>query len=334
MAVNIPRELIKDFVAITNDQSEKRYETVSYGTARIRDGQIFVQMDGSDILTPISRTVEVSEGDRVTVMIKNHEAVITGNITDPTGASTFNYDHTYVMDGTIATFTAHLYKGKSEVTSLYPAEQFTWYIKSEDGTSYLGSGYTIQVDTRTCGYGSEIIGKFTTVEESEALSSDGDNLQTVDGDNLTVRASGDSVRVRDLQTSTTIYPQEKIMVVGAEDEHLITVQTLWDYLDANLTKQVRFNTTAGWSVQTTLVSEPETIYVYTDHKTDSQGNKIAGVKVGDGNAYVVDLPFTDALEMEHISNTSIHISDAEREFWNNKVRCYYTGIEQLIFTTS
>lgn len=247
---------------------------------------------------------------------------------------TLIYDHTYEIANNVASFEAHLYRGSNDVKTSYDPTQFVWYLKTEDGTTYLGDGYTIQVNLNTCGYGAEVIGKFTTTDDANALSTDGDNLTDTNDVNYTVRTSGDSVRVRDLQTTTTLYPQEKIMVVGTEDEHLVTLQTLQDYLGANLNKQVKFNTTSGWNSQVTLVSESETLYVYTDHQTDSQGNAIAGIKVGDGNAYVVDLPFTDTVMMEHIADTSVHITDSERAFWNNKVSCFYTGIEQLVFTTA
>jgi len=41
------------------------------------------------------------------------------------------------------------------------------------------------------------------------------------------------------------------------------------------------------------VSEKDAIYIYTNNHTDSQGNELASAKIGDGMAYVVDLPFTD-----------------------------------------
>jgi len=53
----------------------------------------------------------------------------------------------------------------------------------------------------------------------------------------------------------------------------------------------------------------------------------------------VDLPFVafdDETFLAHINNGDIHISAAERTFWNNKVRCY-TQVnvpETLIFTTN
>lgn len=260
---------------------------------------------------------------------------------------TFIFDTTYTMNGTIASFEAHLYKGGVDVKEyvdsnddpLYPPEMFTWYLKHEDSQTqegdYIGSGYRINVNLSTCNYGAEVIAHFTTTEDSPLLNGNDDNLTDVNGNNLTGRTeSGESVRVRDLAISTNVYSTDKLMIVGSEDEHLVSVQTLQDYLNANLDKQVLFDTTAGWSAQTSLVSKTNTLYIYTDHQTDSQGNPIAGIKAGDGNAYVVDLPFTDAIATEHISDTTRHVTSSERMFWNNKVRCYYAGTENLVFTTS
>lgn len=289
------------------------------------------------------------------------QSVITG--VKEIAENTLIYDHSYeyVRDSNNkpirADFTAFLYRGGVDVKTEYtPAsEYFYWYLKKEDkdGTVVeepIGTGYYCSVDLEDCGYGAEVIGKFIMQDESEALTTDGDNLTTAEEEPLTVRATGDSVRVRDLTTTSTIFPAEKLMVVGAEDEHLITIQTLQDYLNANLDKQVLFDTTAGWSAQTTLVSKANTLYVYTDHQRDSGGNAIAGIKAGDGLAYVVDLPFTDAIATEHIADTTRHITTSERSAWNNHVsngtihvtasdkakwdsavKCYYAGTEQLVF---
>lgn len=293
-------------------------------------------------------------------------------------SNTLIYDHTYVYGDyinnkpTTATFTAFLYRGGVDVKyeldenddPKYPPSHFTWYLKKEDENGIKeipiivnpqsdppNSGYQCTVNLSDCGYGAEVIGKFTSLEDAEALTTDGDNLTTVDNDPISVRASGDSVRVRDLTTSSTIFPVDKLMVVGSEDEHLVTIETLQDYLNANLDKQVLFDTTANWDSQTTLVSEADTLYIYTDHQRDSGGHAIAGIKAGDGLAYVVDLPFTDAIATEHIANSSIHITSSERSTWNNHVsnntihvtasdkekwnsavKCYYAGTDQLVFT--
>ena len=100
------------------------------------------------------------------------------------------------------------------------------------------------------------------------------------------------------------------------------------------------NTTAGWNSQPSLISTLNTIYVYTDHHTeiDTHGNtiNIPGVKIGDGQAYLIDMPFTDMEVTQHIEDTSIHVSSAEKEFWNNKVSMYQSQAnpENLIFTTN
>lgn len=99
--------------------------------------------------------------------------------------------------------------------------------------------------------------------------------------------------------------------------------------------EVYFNTVEGWNQQNTLVGAANTIYIYTDYQQDGEGHNIAGIKVGDGNAYLIDAPFLDTIYYEHINDTDIHITAAERQFWNNKVRCYYslTDDETVVFTT-
>ena len=58
-----------------------------YGTTVISEDTTYVQIDGSDQLTPVGTTATVSNGDRVSVFIKNHEATITGNLTVPSASS-------------------------------------------------------------------------------------------------------------------------------------------------------------------------------------------------------------------------------------------------------
>lgn len=54
------------------------------GTAKEYAGDVYVQLDGSDQLTPIaSSTAGMRDGDRVTVEIANHSARVTGNASDP-----------------------------------------------------------------------------------------------------------------------------------------------------------------------------------------------------------------------------------------------------------
>ena len=99
------------------------------------------------------------------------------------------------------------------------------------------------------------------------------------------------------------------------------------------------DTTENWNKQASLISELNTVYVYVDHqaKTDEEGKEIwiPGIKIGDGKAYLIDLPFSDELMIAHINDLGIHVTPEEKEFWNNKVRTYMDIVEgeQLVFTT-
>ena len=84
-------ELISQFAKVIV-KDEPRPESITVvGTAKLYDGKIYVQIDGSNgQLTPIaSSTVGMKDGDRVTVQIKNHSATVTGNATDPSAGKSY-----------------------------------------------------------------------------------------------------------------------------------------------------------------------------------------------------------------------------------------------------
>jgi len=99
---------------------------------------------------------------------------------------------------------------------------------------------------------------------------------------------------------------------------------------------ILYATTATWNSQPQLISDRGYIYLYSDYKQNEQGQYIAGMKVGDGTSYLIDMPFTDSLLYDHASDVVIHLTQEEREFWNNKVRCYIdpNQLDNLIFTTN
>lgn len=74
----LTNDLISQFVKATKDKTETIKETIVYGTVQ-DDGTVLI--DGSSSPMQITTTVVLSPKDRVTVMIKNHEAMVTGNIT-------------------------------------------------------------------------------------------------------------------------------------------------------------------------------------------------------------------------------------------------------------
>lgn len=82
--MNIPDKLLNDFKTIVGASSQvKPKRTQAYGTIVESNGETFVKIDGSDLLTPFVSTVEVGDGDRVMITFDNHTAIITNNITTP-----------------------------------------------------------------------------------------------------------------------------------------------------------------------------------------------------------------------------------------------------------
>lgn len=81
--MSLSSELASQFAKVTNDTNRNTNGTKLHGTITMLGEVPHVKLDGTEELTPISRTVEVAEGDRVEVMIANHSATVTGNLTDP-----------------------------------------------------------------------------------------------------------------------------------------------------------------------------------------------------------------------------------------------------------
>ena len=85
--MGLSSDLISQFVKITNDTNKSKKETTAYGTVVDHNGGMYVRLDGSDLLTPMTKTVGVKDGDRVTISIKDHTATVTGNISSPSASS-------------------------------------------------------------------------------------------------------------------------------------------------------------------------------------------------------------------------------------------------------
>lgn len=98
--------------------------------------------------------------------------------------------------------------------------------------------------------------------------------------------------------------------------------------------KVLYASTATWNSKPQLISAKGYIYIYSDYRQNLQGDNIASMKVGDGTSYLIDMPFTDELLYAHVEDEVRHITAEEREFWNNKVRCYIDPLNEqhLIFT--
>lgn len=122
------------------------------------------------------------------------------------------------------------------------------------------------------------------------------------------------------------------------------VSYLWNKLKniqkTNLTYQSK--TTAEWNNTPFLESEANVLYIYSDYKikTDDYGQEyyIPGLKIGDGKAYLIDLPFVNNVDsdlenmlLDHVNNKIIHVDLVDRGFWDNKVNAQLQN-ENLILT--
>lgn len=88
------------------------------------------------------------------------------------------------------------------------------------------------------------------------------------------------------------------------------------------------DTTANWNARSTFIPLAGEVIIYTDHSQRDDGNgnviNVPGIKIGDGHAYLIDLPFMEG-------ETSVSV--AEKASWNNKVNCALDVIDQemLVF---
>ena len=80
--MELSSDLVSQFVQITKEDKQNK-ETTVYGTIVEYNGGKYVRLDGSELLTPISSTADAIDGERVLIMIKNHTAIVTGNISSP-----------------------------------------------------------------------------------------------------------------------------------------------------------------------------------------------------------------------------------------------------------
>ena len=80
---DLTRDVLKDFADIVIDNTNQNGEQTAYGTTVESDGVDYVKLDGSSLLTPITTTTDIKPGERVLVLIKNHQAIIIGNSSNP-----------------------------------------------------------------------------------------------------------------------------------------------------------------------------------------------------------------------------------------------------------
>lgn len=95
--MELEKSLVDAFVKnSSNNRKEIATSNIMYGTAIQSNGTIYVKIDGSDSIIPVTKAVDAESGDRVTVTIENHKAVLTGNITNPASLKKIKAEEGYI----------------------------------------------------------------------------------------------------------------------------------------------------------------------------------------------------------------------------------------------
>ena len=90
--MNLSNDLILEFAKALSPKEDPKKESIVYGTA-IKDGDTtYVKIDGSDRWTPVSTSAVIKSedkenGERVTLLVKDHSATIIGNTSVPAASS-------------------------------------------------------------------------------------------------------------------------------------------------------------------------------------------------------------------------------------------------------
>lgn len=147
------------------------------------------------------------------------------------------------------------------------------------------------------------------------------NMQVQDPDNLVSFGSTDNVVVRTERDYRKLLNKPQINSVVLDEN--VSLESLG-------LRGIYYDTTAAWNMMPDMIAKEGYIYVYKDYQTitDELGNVtyIPGIRIGDGKAYLKDLPFlSEAVATalhDHINDTTVHVTALEKAFWNNKVTSY------------
>lgn len=113
--------------------------------------------------------------------------------------------------------------------------------------------------------------------------------------------------------------------------------------------QLKRDTTANWNAARGFIPLQGEIIIYLDGRSKVENGETIyypTIKIGDGKAYVQDLPFVEEdtrnMVIDHINDHIAHVTQSNRTFWDNKVNIddLYEMVngeldgETLVFTRS
>lgn len=199
--MKLPNELLSQFAKATRVKKTKTEQTF-YGTIVEQDGKTYVRLDGSNALTPAYTTVKMINGERVTVMIKNHTAIVTGNISTPAARSDDVETINRNWDAAAKTATDYIHKNEDgsvvfkdstsedDTDLMIDVKTLRFYIKSITSLykPYYEHGDSIDIEWHGSGYvvGSNVF--FSIPLAKPVIGSPRAVVNSVNG--LTIRQNG------------------------------------------------------------------------------------------------------------------------------------------------
>lgn len=199
--ISLSRQLASKFAKVAKNEKQTNKEVTVYGTIKERDGSKYVLLDGAEILTPVTTTVEFRDGDRVSVLLKNHTATVTGNISSPSRNTSVSELEATVKDQAVVIDNNQVYRGTTAPKNPIPGttlwidfsvdppllKQYTTDKKWEAvGTDKVQTSYIAirnnRIDIRT--------GGTLVIDTGASVSIKSGGTFTVEAENLTINEEG------------------------------------------------------------------------------------------------------------------------------------------------
>lgn len=325
----LSNELISQFAKMSKGNKRENKETTVYGTIVKINETKYVKIDGSDRLTPISSTTDALDGERVTVLIKDHAAIVNGNISSPAARTGTVDDVNYNISDTNARLL--------DTTALY-------YKVNYDESS---GTYTL-TDERISSDGIED----TTLMENVSTTTNEPVYSGKDSEGIIIYFSKIQTGINDIQDSVDINSKkiseaesaiqqlgDKIIItVKDEDGKTSLTQTSGDWtFNLNALNETVDDTTARVAKTEDLVGNADEgtgllgdVQTITDDvkslsdRLETQGEYIRFYKEN-GQPY---------LELGNSSNFKVVITNNEIQFLEGSSKVAYISNEQLYIEKS
>lgn len=274
--MGLSNELISQFAKVVNGDKADKKETTLRGTTVVVGEETYVKLDGSDILTPVTTTTDVKNEERVTVMIKDHTATITGNTSSPAART----DDVTEIGNQVSEFeiivadkvsTKQLEAQVGRIDDLV-SENVTIKERLTAGEASIGEleADNVTINEKLVANDAEIktlkaekidadflVGKYATVENLEATNADIHNLQAdygefeqlVSGDLSAINADIDNLQATKLSADDADLKYATIANLEAESARI-------DTLDADVADidTLIFGSASGDVIQTSFAN--------------------------------------------------------------------------------